>query len=127
VRPPEKRTASRLYALLGRAYFIGGNSAEAKKCYEQAVRRYADDSEAIVLGHRLGIVNLKEALSLRSGDGVLVLESALRAYKAGKYDEAAGLFDTAFLLPPPFFSFFSALLVKETLIFISLHLLIQKK
>ena len=99
----EKRTASRLYALLGRAYFIGGNSAEAKKCYEQAVRRYADDSEAIVLGHRLGIVNLKEALSLRSGDGVLVLESALGAYRAGRYDEAAGLFDTAFLLLAPFY------------------------
>ena len=99
----EKRTASRLYALLGRAYFIGGNTNEARKCYDQAVRRYADDSEAIVLGHRLGIVNLKEALSLRSGDGVLVLESALRAYKAGKYDEAAGLFDTAFLLLAPFY------------------------
>ncbi|QNL97642.1 M48 family metallopeptidase [Treponema sp. Marseille-Q4132] len=99
----EKRTASRLYALLGRAYFIGGNTNEARKCYDQAVRRYADDSEAIVLGHRLGIVNLKEALSLRSGDGVLVLESALGAYKAGKYDEAAGLFDTAFLLLAPFY------------------------
>ena len=99
----EKRTASRLYALQGRAYFIGGNSSEAKKCYEQAVRRYRDDSEAIVLGHRLGIVNLKEALSLRSGDGVLVLESALDAYKAGRYDEAAGLFDTAFLLLAPFY------------------------
>ena len=99
----EKRTASRLYALLGRAYFIGGNSNEAKKCYEQAARRYADDSEAIVLGHRLGIINLKEALSLRSGDGVLVLESALDAYKAGRYDEAAGLFDTAFLLLAPFY------------------------
>ena len=99
----EKRAASRLYALLGRAYFIGGNSNEAKKCYEQAARRYADDSEAIVLGHRLGIVNLKEALSLRSGDGVLVLESALDAYKAGRYDEAAGLFDTAFLLLAPFY------------------------
>ena len=99
----EKRTASRLYALLGRAYFIGENSAEAKKYYEQAARRYADDSEAIVLGHRLGIVNLKEALSLRSGDGILVLESALDAYKAGKYDEAAGLFDTSFLLLAPFY------------------------
>ena len=99
----EKRTASRLYALLGRAYFIGGNTNEARKCYDQAVRRYADDSEAIVLGHRLGIVNLKEALSLRSGDGVLVLESALSAYKAGRYDEAAGLFDTAFLLLAPFY------------------------
>ncbi|ERF60959.1 putative lipoprotein [Treponema socranskii subsp. socranskii VPI DR56BR1116 = ATCC 35536] len=99
----EKRAASRLYALLGRAYFIGGNSNEAKKCYEQAARRYADDSEAIVLGHRLGIINLKEALSLRSGDGVLVLESALDAYKAGRYDEAAGLFDTAFLLLAPFY------------------------
>ena len=99
----EKRTASRLHALLGCAYFIGGNSAEAKKCYEQAARRYADDSEAIVLGHRLGIGNLKEALSLRSGDGILVLESALDAYKAGKYDEAAGLFDTAFLLLAPFY------------------------
>lgn len=99
----EKRAASRLYALLGRAYFIGGNSNEAKKCYEQAARRYADDSEAIVLGHRLGIINLKEALSLRSGDGVLVLESALDAYRAGRYDEAAGLFDTAFLLLAPFY------------------------
>ena len=99
----EKRTASRLYELQGRAYFIGGNSSEAKKCYEQAVRRYRDDSEAIVLGHRLGIVNLKEALSLRSGDGVLVLESALGAYRAGRYDEAAGLFDTAFLLLAPFY------------------------
>lgn len=99
----EKRTASRLYALLGRVYFIGGNSNEARKCYDQAVRRYADDSEAIVLGHRLGIVNLKEALSLRSGDGVLVLESALGAYKAGRYDEAAGFFDTAFLLLAPFY------------------------
>ena len=100
---PEKRTASRLYALLGRAYFIGGNSSEAKKCYDQALRRYADDSEAIVLGHRLGIVNLKEALSLRSGNGILVLESALGAYKAGRYDDAAGLFDTAFLLLAPFY------------------------
>ena len=99
----EKRAASRLYALVGRAYFIGGNSNEAKKCYEQAARRYADDSEAIVLGHRLGIINLKEALSLRSGDGVLVLESALDAYRAGRYDEASGLFDTAFLLLAPFY------------------------
>ena len=32
-----------------------------------------------------------------------MLESALDAYKAGRYDEAAGLFDTSFLLLAPFY------------------------
>lgn len=100
----EKQVAARLYALAGRTYLLSGNKEKAQKYYEEANKRNAGDSEAIVLAHRLGIQNrFENALAAHEDDGILVLESALDAYASGQYADAAARFDTAFLLLESFY------------------------
>ncbi|MBP3710235.1 MAG: hypothetical protein J6I73_07540 [Treponema sp.] len=99
----EKRVASRLYALAGRAYLLSGRKDMAQKYHAESQKRNASDSELFVLGRRLGNAGFENALAARGDDGILVLESALAAYSASQFADAAAKFDTAFLLLAPFY------------------------
>lgn len=94
----DKSLEARLTALEGRAWLLKGNRGNADKCYARAAAKDADDSEVIILGHRLGkIADLTPYISGRDDNAPLMLEQALDSYKSRGYSDAAGQFDTAFL------------------------------
>lgn len=94
----DKALEGRLLALEGRAYLLRGNQANARKCYERAVTKAADDIQVIILANRLGQdVDLAVLAAGRDDNALLILEQAVSAYKDARYSDAAGLFDTAFL------------------------------
>ena len=101
---PDKGAAARLTALQGRAFLLAGNKAQARSCYERAKKKNGDDVMVIILGRRLGTVtDLDEAVPRHEGDGRLLLEKAITLYQSGRYADAAGYFDTAFLSLPLFY------------------------
>ena len=94
----DKSLEARLTALEGRAWLLRGNKGNAEKCYARAAAKDPDDSEVIILGHRLGkIADLTPYISGRDDNAPLMLEQALDSYKDRGYSDAAGQFDTAFL------------------------------
>ncbi len=94
----DKAIEARLTALEGRAYLLKGKEDAAAKCYDRAAAKAADDSQLLILGHRLGkISDLDALISQKDDNALLILEQALDSYKAGSYSDAAGQFDTAFL------------------------------
>jgi len=100
----DKTAVARFTAVQGRLYLLGGERGQAEKCYRKALKKNPEDSEVIVLGHRLGLIpKLGQNTELYDSDGIFILETAVDAYKSGLYDDAAGLFDMAFLKLPPFY------------------------
>lgn len=100
----DKTAVARFTAVQGRLYLLGGDRVQADKCYRKALKKNPEDSQVIVLGHRLGFIKkLGQNTELYDSDGIFILETAIDAYKSGSYDDAAGLFDMAFLKLPSFY------------------------
>jgi hypothetical protein len=100
----DKTAVARFTAVQGRLYLLGGERGQAEKCYRKAQKKNPEDSEVVVLGYRLGLIKkLGQNTGLYDSDGIFILEAAIDAYKNGLYDDAAGLFDMAFLKLPPFY------------------------
>ncbi|MBQ6565417.1 MAG: hypothetical protein IJL80_00010 [Treponema sp.] len=94
----DKSQEARLTALQGRAYLLKGSRPAAEKCYSRSASRNPDDEQVLILGHRLGkISDLDKLIEKHDGNASLILEQAIDSYKNGRYSDAAGQFDTAFL------------------------------
>ncbi|MBQ9631252.1 MAG: hypothetical protein IJR49_06680 [Treponema sp.] len=99
----EKNISSRLYALNGRAHLLLGSRDDARKMYNQSIRLNPDDAEALLLGYRISVLKNLSEKQRQLQNPVLLIELARNAYSSFKYEEAVGLFDSAFLDLPDFY------------------------
>ncbi len=91
---------SRLYALQGRVYLLIDKESKAKDMYKLSAKTYSGETQTIILGYRLGLVDDIESddvKSLSSEKYLLVLETALACYGNKEYKSAVANFDKAFL------------------------------
>lgn len=102
-----KALLARLYAIKGRCALLAGSKSKAKDCYNLSRQTSQGDSQTIILGSRLGLIENLDDENLISGsnqNGLLTLERALIYYKENSYSQSLARFDEAFLILPPFYA-----------------------
>ncbi|MCQ2577970.1 MAG: hypothetical protein MJ176_05520 [Treponema sp.] len=102
----QKETAARLYALAGRVYLLQNKKSKAQDYYKLSHNASKGDSQGIILGSRLGIVdnlNDENLISGASENSLIILERGLSQYKNANFTECVALLDTAFIDLPEFY------------------------
>lgn len=102
----QKETAARLYALAGRVYLLQNKKSKAQDYYKLSHGASKGDSQGIILGSRLGIVenlNDENLISGASENSLIILERGLYQYQMGNFTECVALLDTAFITLPDFY------------------------
>ena len=91
---------ARLYALQGRVYLLQNKASKARESYNQSVKTFKGETQSLILGFRLGLIEDiedKNVTSVTNEKHLLVLEKALDYYSKGQYKYSAAYFDKAFL------------------------------
>jgi len=102
----QKETAARLYALAGRVYLLQNKKSKAQDYYKLSYSASKGDSQGIILGNRLGLVDNLNDENLISGaneNSLIILERGLTQYRNASFTECVALLDTAFIDLPDFY------------------------